>query len=52
MPVAHAARWRLGEAIGGDEGAALIEEARAGLVAQRVARPERLVDVLAPKRRV
>jgi hypothetical protein len=49
--VALAARWRLGEVIGGDRGAAIIEEARAGLAALKVARPERLIDVLAPRRR-
>jgi len=45
---ALAARWRLGETIGGERGAELLAAARAGFAAEGVARPERMVEVLAP----
>lgn len=41
---ADAARWRLGQLVGGDEGAALIAGTRARLKAMRAVRPERMVD--------
>jgi serine/threonine protein kinase len=40
---ADAARWRLGQLVGGDEGAALIAQARTRLEAMRAVRPERMV---------
>jgi hypothetical protein len=49
MPLhAAAARFRLGQWTGGDEGTALIEGARARLASHRVRRPERILAVLAP----
>ncbi len=45
---AAAARWRLGEAIGGDEGAELVAAARAWFEGEGVVRPERLVAMLTP----
>lgn len=45
---AAAARWRLGELLGGDAGAALVEEARLDLSGRSIDRPERMVTVLAP----
>jgi hypothetical protein len=46
--LASAARWRLGELLGGDAGQALISGARAALAAEGVVRPDRLVAALAP----
>ena len=43
-----AARWRLGELLGGDEGAALRAAAAAALVAEGVRDPARVVTMLAP----
>ena len=40
---ATAARWRLGQLVGGDEGAALIAKARALLKTMRAVRPERMI---------
>lgn len=40
---ADAARWRLGQLIGGDEGAALIAQVRKRLEDMRAVRPERMV---------
>lgn len=40
---AAAARWQLGRLVGGDEGAALVEQARAWLQGMRAVRPERMV---------
>lgn len=40
---ASAARWRLGQLVGGDEGAALINQERAWLRGLRAMRPERMV---------
>lgn len=45
---ATAARWRLGELLGGDAGAALVEEARLDLSGRSIERPERMIVVLAP----
>ncbi|MBE7454022.1 MAG: hypothetical protein HS111_35795, partial [Kofleriaceae bacterium] len=43
-----AARWRLGELLGGDEGAALRAAAAAALAAEGVRDPARVVTMLAP----
>jgi hypothetical protein len=43
-----AARRRLGEMLGGDEGAALIRDADHRLTGQGVRRPDRLTRMLAP----
>jgi len=48
MFTAEAARWRLGELLGGDEGRALIATATAALSAQGIARPDRVMTMLAP----
>jgi hypothetical protein len=45
---AHCARHALGSLQGGDAGAAAMQAAVAGLAQQRVARPERLIRMLAP----
>ncbi len=45
---AAAARWRLGEALGGDEGAAERAAAEAWLGGEGVVKPERIVAMLAP----
>jgi hypothetical protein len=45
---AAAARWRLGRLLGGDEGAALVAEARTFFDAENVKDPARLVEVMAP----
>ena len=45
---AAAARWRLGEAVGGDEGEAMVAGARTWFTDEGVARPERLVAMLTP----
>ena len=45
---AHACRRRLGEVTEGEEGAALVAEADEWMRSQRVKRPERLTNVLAP----
>ena len=45
-----AARWRLGELLGGDDGASEIEGARAWFEEQGVRNPERMVAMLAPGR--
>ncbi len=41
-------RYRRGEILGGDEGRALIEEARAFMAAQEIERPDRMLDMLSP----
>jgi hypothetical protein len=41
-------RWRRGELVGGSEGRALIDEARAFMRAQDVVNPDRLVPMLSP----
>jgi hypothetical protein len=46
--VAAAARWRLGELLGGDAGRALVDQARAALVAEGIVRPDRVVAMFAP----
>ena len=46
--VAACARWRGGEAMGGDEGAAIIEQASAALHEAGVVQPARFVEVYAP----
>jgi len=48
--MAHAAvaRWRLGELVGGDEGRALVDRARAALTAEGIVRPERVLAMFAP----
>jgi hypothetical protein len=46
--VANAARWRLGELLGGDDGRALVEQARAALLADGIVRPDRVVATYAP----
>jgi hypothetical protein len=43
-----AAKWRLGELVGGDEGARLLAEARAWMKQEAVANPERMLEVVAP----
>src|SRR5262249_17734824 len=48
MLVAEAARWRLGELLGGDGGRHLIEQATATLSAEGIVRPDRVVAVFAP----
>jgi hypothetical protein len=45
---AWCARWRLGELLGGDEGRALVDQARAALSAEGIVRPDRVVAMLAP----
>jgi hypothetical protein len=45
---AAAARWRLGEILGGDEGAAHLASAKAFFVDEGVVRPERWVETLLP----
>ncbi len=45
---AAASRWRLGELLGGDGGAAMIAEARGWMAAQRIDRPQRMLRMLAP----
>jgi hypothetical protein len=45
---AAAARWRLGELLGGDAGRALIGQASAALAAEGIVRPDRVVAMLAP----
>ncbi len=42
-------RWRVGEILGGDEGAALVARARRHLEGQGWTHPERLVDALLPR---
>ncbi len=44
----QAVRWRRGELIGGDEGAAQVAAARAWFEGQSVVRPEKFVNMLAP----
>ena len=46
---AAAARWRLGEAMAGSEGAAITAEAEAWFRGEGVVQPERLVQMLAPR---
>jgi hypothetical protein len=48
MTIAESARWRLGELVGGDQGRALIGQARATLSGEGVVRPDRWVAMLAP----
>jgi tetratricopeptide (TPR) repeat protein len=48
LTVADAARWRLGELLGGDEGRALVDHARAALVAEGIVRPDRVVAMFVP----
>jgi hypothetical protein len=43
-----AARWRLGELVGGSRGDRLISDARTWMEGQGVAAPERMIDFLAP----
>ncbi len=45
---AAAARWRLGEIVGGDEGRAAVARSRRAMVEQTVARPELFARALAP----
>jgi hypothetical protein len=45
---AAAARRRLGQILGGDEGAALIRAADAFMAERAIARPERMAAMLAP----
>jgi eukaryotic-like serine/threonine-protein kinase len=45
---AACARWRLGETVGGDRGAALIDAAQRWFRGEGVRRPERLVAMMAP----
>jgi hypothetical protein len=46
--LASVARWRLGELLGGDEGRALVDQARAALVAEGIVRPDRVVAMFVP----
>jgi hypothetical protein len=48
LTFADAARWRLGELLGGDEGRALVDQARAALVAEGIVRPDRVVAMFVP----
>jgi eukaryotic-like serine/threonine-protein kinase len=48
LACAHAARWRLGQVRGDAEGAALVAAAGEGLTGLGCARPERMLEVLAP----
>jgi hypothetical protein len=48
MTFADAARWRLGELLGGDAGRALVDQARAALVAEGIVRPDRVVAMFVP----
>ena len=48
MLTAEAARWRLGELLGGDEGRILVSQASASLSAEGIVRPDRVVAMLAP----
>ncbi|HSR99498.1 MAG TPA: AAA family ATPase, partial [Kofleriaceae bacterium] len=48
MTVADAARWRLGELVGGDEGRVLVGQARAALSSEGIVRPDRVVAMIAP----
>jgi len=48
MLPASAARWRLGELRGGDEGRALVGQASAALSAEAIVRPDRVVAMFAP----
>ena len=45
---AASARWRLGHILGGDEGKALVEQAGAWMKSIGIAKPERMVEVMAP----
>ena len=45
---AAAARFRLGELEGGDVGQALVDIARAALLAESVRKPERFLRIFAP----
>jgi len=46
--LAGAARWRLGELLGGDEGRTLVADARAALAAEGIVRPDRVVAMFVP----
>ncbi len=46
--IAAAARWRLGERLGGTRGGALLRDAAAFFAAENVKRPERFVAMIAP----
>jgi hypothetical protein len=46
--IASAARWRLGELVGGDEGRTLIDQVGAALTAEGIVRPDRVVAMFAP----
>jgi hypothetical protein len=48
MLMSSAARWRLGELLGGDEGRALIAQTAAALSAEGIVRPDRVVATFAP----
>ena len=45
---AAAARRRLGEMLGGDEGRALVETADAWMRSETIVNPERMTEVFAP----
>jgi hypothetical protein len=45
---AQAARWRLGELVGGDRGRALLGSARSWMLEQQIRNPERLMALWAP----
>ena len=46
---AAAARWRLGEILGGDEGRSLVDNARAWMSGREIKEPERMADALVPR---
>jgi len=46
--LSSAARWRLGELLGGDEGRARVDQVSAALSAEGIVRPDRVVAMLAP----
>ena len=48
LMAAAAARYRLGEQLGDDEGATLVDEARGWLATQGVVNPPRMVEIVAP----
>jgi hypothetical protein len=46
--MAASASWRLGELLRGDDGRALVAQARADLSAEGIVRPDRVVAMMAP----
>jgi hypothetical protein len=46
--IAAAARWRLGELLGGDDGRTLCDQVAVAMTAEGIARPDRVVAMFAP----